>query len=167
MPLCVELLVTGGRGAHLHLVDALFRLGDAPELLLVGASEPDVGPAVGAVPAGLAVLVAEDHAGAFAEALAVEAVLVVGQLVVDALKVAHVCVSVALFGLLHRLVEPAELVGVFAGVNLDALVLEGAEDFRGAVLGRQVRLLGLEILLLGAQLAVHRVGGLAGLLGGL
>ncbi len=58
-----------GRGADLHSVHALLGLADAPELLRLGAGQPYVGASDGSVPAALAVLVADHHAGALAQAL--------------------------------------------------------------------------------------------------
>ncbi len=73
----------------------------------------------------------------------------------------------ALFGLLARLVKPAQLVRVLARVNLDALPLKGAEDVGGAVVLGEVRLFILEVLLLCFQVTLGILLGFSGLSGDL
>lgn len=69
---------------------------------------------------------------------------------------------VALFGFLHRLVEPAHLIRVLAGVEADALVLEGAEDVLGPVVEGEVGAVAVEGAVLGEDVAVGGLDGFAG-----
>jgi hypothetical protein len=110
----------------------------------------------------LTVLVAQNHPLALSETLAVDSLLFVGHLAIDALKVAHVALPVTLFGLLLGAVQPALLVGVFSRLEGNALALEGAEDVVWAVVCVEVGLLNGEGCLLVGEIAVGSVEGFAG-----
>lgn len=152
----------GSRRANLHLVHTLLGLANTPQLLLLGARKPDVGAASGTVPTLLSVLVAKNHAFTTTEALTIQAVLVVGYFTVNAVKVAHVSVTVTLLRLLRRLAHPAELVGVLARVEADTLVLDRAEHARWAVVLVKVGLLLLHRLVFVLQVSLSGFQSLAG-----
>src|SRR3569833_417732 len=131
-------VLASGRGADLHLVDTLLCLADAPDLLLLGATQPDVGPSRGAVPAVLAILVLQDHALPLAQALAIVPLLIVSIVHLDTPELAHARVAVALLGLLRGLTPPAQLVLVLAGLGGHAFVLHRTEDALWTVVSGQV-----------------------------
>lgn len=137
-------IVTGSGRADLHFVDALLRLADAPELVLFGASKPDIGPSVRSVPAALSVLIAQDHTVTLSKALAVNALLLVGKFLVNTDKVAHVGVAVALLALLRGAIHPAQLILILADISADTPTLDGAEDAIRAVVLFKIALLLLE-----------------------
>ncbi|PCD22130.1 hypothetical protein AU210_015929 [Fusarium oxysporum f. sp. radicis-cucumerinum] len=125
--------LTSRRSPNHHLVHALLSVANPPDLLRLRTPEPHVSPPLGAVPALLPVLVPQDDPLPPAEALAVEPVLVVHEVALDALEVAHDAVPVTLLGFLRRLLEPAVLVRVLSRLQADALILERVEDVVGPV----------------------------------
>ena len=157
-PLRANILTSSGR-TNLHPINTLLALTDPPELILLRTRQPHIRASLRAVPASLAVLKPQHHSRALTQSLAIHAILLVRQLGGDALKVAHVGVTVALLALLRGAVEPAQLVLVLAHVGADALALERAENVVGTVVLGQIALLVGKLRRLGGVLGA---GGLEG-----
>lgn len=137
-------IVAGSRRANFHLVNALLRLTDTPEFVLLGASKPDVGPSVRPVPAALSVLIAQDYTVALSKTLAVNTLLLIGKFLVDTDKVTHIGVPVTLLALLRCAIQPAELILVLANICADTFALDGTEDTIWTVILFEIALLLLE-----------------------
>lgn len=81
----------------------------------------------------------KDHSPPTAQPLPVSRHILIDVRLIHAHKVAHVGRATALFGLLRRLSQPAELVGVLARVLGDASVFQGAENgIRAVIFGEVV-----------------------------
>ena len=146
---------TDGTGPGFHAVHALLLLGDFPKLLGLAAAQHDHRAPRGAVPAMLAIFILEHDPLAAAQPFTVGRQLIVHLGDVGADEIAHQGRHVALFAVLSRGPQPAELVGVLPGVFLDAATFQGPEDVVPAIVILKVFLVFRELSLAVAQIVLR------------